>query len=682
MKKLTLFYCLILTLSLQAQETVQWASQVMYVTSEAGPVQYSAAQALHKPNIYPNSGSSPNSWRAKKPNDKDFIVVQFDEFISAQQIAIAETENPGAITKVYAYDKNDTEYLLFELTPRKLPVKNRLLNLFFEKTHYNIAYIRIDIDGSAVDGYNAIDAIGISESNVPIKVLMKLTDYVNEDLKVEKLSKNVNSSYIEHNPILSPDGQTLFFSRRNHPGNVGGVDDGEDIWYCILDEATGEWSPAKNIGPPLNNAGPNFVTSVTQQGDELILLLGNQYGKRGKMLQGVSKTKHLGGHIYEAPENVVIENDYNYSNKADYFTNSKQNVIIMSIERDDTFGDRDLYATFKIPGRGWSEPMNLGGDINSADVESAPFLANDNRTLYFSSKGFPGYGGMDIFVTRRIGNGWSKWTTPENLGSAVNGETDDLYFSIPSNGNMAYLSKGYVDKNTDIYQFQVDEFFIKEEEIKTLDSNKEEKVEEVLIAIKGKVLNSKTNKPIGTKIFIERLPDGANIGITSSAANGDYEFKVRPGALYGFFAEAEGFLSVSANIDIGATNESGEVRQNLLLTPIEKGVNIIINNIFFDVNEADLHTASFPELDRILNQLESNKIEKIEISGHTDSSGDDNYNLSLSQRRANAVLNYFISNGISRSRVIAKGYGETSPIAPNDNESNRSKNRRVEFKLI
>ncbi|MFY0651543.1 MAG: OmpA family protein [Cyclobacteriaceae bacterium] len=681
MKKSLLFLLTAFSLSVSAQETVQWATEVMYVTSEYGPLQYSAAQTLSRPNVYPNSGPSPNTWRAKKPNGEDFIVVQFEKFISAQQIAIAETENPGAITKVYAYDKYDNEYLLFELTPRKIPVANRLLNLFFEKTHYNIAYIRVDIDGSAVDGYNAIDAIGISESNVPIKVLMKLTDYVNEDLYVDKMSKNVNSSYVEHNPILSPDGQTLFFSRRNHPDNVGGVADGEDIWFCTLNETTGEWGPARNIGPPLNNAGPNFITSVTQQGDELVVLLGNQYTKRGKMLQGVSRSKYLGGHLWDTPENIEIENDYNYSNNADYFANEKHNVIIMSVERDDTYGDRDLYATFNIAGRGWSEPMNLGPDVNSADTESAPFLVNDNRTLYFSSKGFPGFGGADIFVTRRLGNGWSNWSTPENLGPAVNSPTDDLYFNIPSSGNMAYLSKGDPTKDTDIYQFKVDEFFIKEEIIE--DTPKEEKaVEEILVAVKGKVLNSKTNEPIGTKIFIERLPDGASVGITSSNKNGDYEFRVRPGALYGFFAEAEGYLSVSSNIEVGTDEKAGQIERDLFLTPIEKGVNIIINNIFFDVNEADLHTASFPELDRILNLLDGNKIDKIEISGHTDSSGNDNYNLDLSQRRADAVYNYFVSNGISRSRVVSKGYGESKPIASNDTEENRSKNRRVEFKVL
>ena len=663
-----------------SQETIQWASEVLYVTSEAGELQYSALQALDKPNVYPNSGPSPNTWRAKKANSEEFIVVRFEKFIHAQQIAIAETENPGAITKVYAYDEYDTEYLLFELTPRKLPLENRLLNLFFEKTHYEIAYLRVDIDGRAVDGFNAIDAIGISESNVPINVLMKLTDYVNEDLEVDKMGKNVNSDYAEHNPILSPDGKTLFFSRRNHPQNVGGVDDGEDIWFCSLNEETGEWNPAQNIGPPLNNAGPNFVTSVRQEGEELILLLGNQYGKRGKMLQGISTSKHLGGNIWEDPTNIDIENDYNYSNNADYFTNEKHSVILMSVERDDTFGDRDLYASFKVPGRGWSEPMNLGPDVNSADVESAPFLDKDNRTLYFSSRGFPGHGGMDIFVSRRLGRGWSNWTTPENLGSAVNGPTDDMYFNIPSSGSVAYISRGDHEKNTDIYQFDIDEFFIKEEVIAP--EEKETKEEELLVTVRGRVLNSKTNAAVSTKIFIERLPDGAGVGVTSSDESGNYEFRVRPGARYGFFAEADGYLSNSANIEIKLEDDHSDKQQDLLLTPIEKGVGIVMNNIFFDVNSAQLHTASFPELDRMLRLLESDKIHEIEVSGHTDSSGNDAYNLDLSQRRADAVYNYFVNNGISRSRMKSVGYGETAPLAANNTEENRSKNRRVEFKIL
>ena len=678
MKKLFFSFLVLLSFTGKAQETVQWASQVMYVTSEAGYPQYAATQALFRPNVYPNSGQSPNAWRAKKSNSDEFIVVQFEEFIQAQQIAIAETENPGAITKVYAYDRLDNEYLLFELTPRQIPVKNRLLNLFFEKTHYKIAYIRVDIDGSAVPGFNAIDAIGISASNVPINVLLKLTDYVNEDLAVEKLGRNVNSKYKEHSPLLSPDGNTLYFSRRNHPENVGGIEDSEDIWYSTFDEATGEWSKAKNIGPPLNNAGPNFVAAVMEQDGETKLLLGNQYGKKGKMFQGVSTSVNLGVQIWEQPQNLDIENDYNNAENADYYINPKGNVIIMSVERDDTFGDRDLYASFNIAGRGWSEPMNLGQNINSADVESAPFLDSDNRTLYFSSKGFPGYGGMDVFVSRRLGNGWSEWTVPENVGNAVNTPDDEMYFNIPGVGPNVYLSKGDAGNNTDIYRFKKEEFYKPEEHAPVV----EEAEDEILVTVKGKVLSSKTNEPIATRIIIERLPDGVNMGIAVSTKSGDYEFKVRPGARYGFFAEAEGYLSLSANIDVEDINENHEQFHDLLLTPIERGATIVMNNIFFEVSEADLHSSSFPELDRVLRLLEQNKVNEIEISGHTDSSGNDNFNRVLSQRRADAVLDYFVSNGISRDRVVAKGYGETKPIAPNDTEENKSKNRRVEFKIL
>ncbi|MEP3388242.1 MAG: OmpA family protein, partial [Reichenbachiella sp.] len=120
----------------------------------------------------------------------------------------------------------------------------------------------------------------------------------------------------------------------------------------------------------------------------------------------------------------------------------------------------------------------------------------------------------------------------------------------------------------------------------------------------------------------------------------------------------------------------------LFLTPIEKGVAISLNNIFFEFDRSDLRTSSYAELDRILKLLESDKINSIEISGHTDSVGDDDYNLELSKRRAWSVYSYFIANGIRASRLESVGYGETMPVAPNDTADNRRKNRRVEFKII
>lgn len=659
------------------QETVQWASKVIFVSSDTSSLQYSGKQALHKPNVFPQGGKSPNAWRPKNPDKNEHIAVQFSKAIQAQQIAIAETENPGAISKIYAYDVQNNEYFLFELTPKAIPLKSRLLNLFFEKTPYKIASIRIDIAGGLVEGFNSIDAIGISDSNLPINILIELTSNVNFDVEVKRLSENVNSSYIERSPLLSSDGNTLYFSRKFHPDNIGGVDD-EDIWYSKKDPNTGKWLPAKNIGPPLNTPGSNFISSITQDADgSTILLLGNQYQKKGKMIQGISMSKRNNKDSWNKPVNLVIKNYYNYSDKADYYMNPENEVILLSAERDDTYGDRDLYVIFKINKGNWSEPLNLGPNINTADIEQSPFIGTDNETIYFSSNGYRGYGNADIYVSKRLDDTWTKWSNPENMGRGQNSPLDDIYFNIPSSGNIAYFTKGNIDENTDIFQFKIDEFFLNNENIKPTEADM------IIVDIIGRVLNAKTNKPIGnTKVIVERLPDGIKLGETISAEDGKYSFTLKHGARYGFLAQSNGYLSVNENIDLNDIKKSSTIMRDLFLTPIEKGATISINNIFFDFDKAVLNTASYSELKRILDLLNDNKIQTIEISGHTDSVGDDNYNLILSKRRSQSVYNFFKEKKIIESRLISKGFGEIRPLVANDTEENKAINRRVEFKII
>ena len=360
--------------------------------------------------------------------------------------------------------------------------------------------------------------------------------------------------------------------------------------------------------------------------------------------------------------------------------NSKNNTIMISAERDDTYGDRDLYVTFADRKGEWSEPLNLGPQINSADTESSPFLDADGETLYFSSSGFSGYGGADIYVTKRLDNTWQNWSVPENLGPGINGKTDDIYFNIPTNGTHAYFTKGDIGENIDIFQFQMDQFFL--EEIPTEEGEIAE-VDKSFILVTGRVINPKTGEPIGTRVKVERLPDGKEIGhVDSDPETGEYKFNLKIGARYGFLAEHDGYLSVNHHIDLTNLTDSTEVHQDLELVPIETGVAIVMNNIFFDFDKSDLKTASYAELKRILALLSDNKINKIEISGHTDSKGNDAYNLGLSKRRARAVYNYFKSNGISDSRLISIGYGETKPVDTNDTPEGRSNNRRVEFKIL
>lgn len=667
----------------QAQETVVWGSEVVDVTSEYGRLEYSAIQALHKPNVLPSGGENPNAWRPNNDNNEQFIVVSFDKPIKAKQVAIAESENPGAVKAVYAYNEQYDEFLLFELEPRALPIESRLLNLFFDDTPYEVHALKVVLDGESTPGFNSIDAIGISASNIPISVLIHLVPGINDHVQTENLGVNVNSNYAEHSPIISPDGKRLYFSRRYHPDNMGGVDDSEDIWMSELDEKTGEWKPAKNLGPPLNTEGPNFISSITMVDGEEVLMLGNRYGKKGRMYAGVSTSKRSGD-TFEKPTSVEIENEYNYSGRADFFLVPSGEAVVTSVERDDSYGSRDLYVSFK-KGKIWSEPKNLGEGVNTAGEDFAPFLSQDGKTLYYSTNGISGYGGSDIFVSIRLDDSWEKWSVPENLGSGINSAQDDQYFSIPSSGKHIYFSRGDLDEDTDIFRFKAEELFIEESSspiATTVNHLTEPEPDEVFMTVYGKVVDSKSGDPINNAtVIVERLPDGVDIGNVKTIGN-EYHFSVRGGARYGLLAKLDGYLSQNQNFDFNKVTESDSIEQNLALTKIEADAKIVINNIFFDFDKAVLKTSSYPELNRIYEFIADGKIQKIEISGHSDAVGNDAYNKALSQKRAKAVFNYFRAKGIAFDKMEVIGFGETQPVASNDTEEGRSRNRRVEFKII
>lgn len=690
-KPLALFSLLCLAVSAFSQETVVWGSQVVDVSSEFSPLEYSAIQALHKPNVLPGGGDNPNAWRPKSEEKAQFIMVSFDQPIKAKQVAVAESEHPGAVTKVLAYDKDYNEYVLFELTPKAIPLQSRLLNLFFETTPYEIYAIRVELDASAVPGYPAIDAIGISMSNLPISVLINLTPGVAQGLEADKLGANVNSQYAEHSPIISPDGKRLYFSRRYHPDNIGGADDVEDIWYSDMDPNTGEWLPAVNLGAPLNNEGPNFISSITMVDGKEVLVLGNRYGKNGRMYSGVSTSiKTADG--FSTPENIEIEDDYNYSPKVDYFLGPEGKALIISEERDDSFGARDLYVSFKN-GNGWSAPLNLSTEINTASDDFAPFLAIDGKTLYFSTSGYSGYGGTDIFVSMRLDNTWKHWSEPENLGTSVNSTGDDVYFSIPNTGKHVYFSRGDVDENTDIFRFKADDIFIDKNsplmasvghltDSAAAESPASEPEKEYLATISGKVTDEKGVPMAGVSVVIERLPDGVDMGEVKTDAKGQFEMTVREGARYGITAKQAGYLSSDENFDFNEMSQNETINADLKLSKVKSGTSIVLNNIFFDLEKAELKTSSYPELNRILEYMKDGSIQKIEISGHTDNTGSSTYNQKLSEQRADAVYQFFLGNGISKDRMVVIGYGETKPMVSNDTIENRRKNRRVEFKIV
>ncbi len=301
----------------------------------------------------------------------------------------------------------------------------------------------------SVSGYNH----RIDKSHAPASI--NLMDGVNLEARPTPLQNELNSPYDDIKPHLAPDGNRLYFSRNFHPGNVNGENDPEDIWYSDFDASSDTWSEPMHMTGVLNNAGPNYVNNVSVTGDTIVL--GNQYLKKGKMRAGLSYSVKVKGE-WSIPVAINIVNDYNMSNHAGSHVSLKDGVIIRSVQRAESIGERDLFVSF-WDGEKATEPINMGSVINTEFEESSPFLASDNKTLYFASKGHNGHGGFDIFVTHRLDDTWTNWTTPENLGPGVNGSLDDEFFSITHCGNYAVFSKQVNVHNTDLFRISMKSLF-------------------------------------------------------------------------------------------------------------------------------------------------------------------------------------------------------------------------------
>lgn len=278
--------------------------------------------------------------------------------------------------------------------------------------------------------------------------LFNNSTFINPYMKPTKLSGGVNSQYPELGALVSPDGKTLYFSRYRDSNNIGGINDDEDIWFAEWDETANAWGKAKNIGEPLNNKYPNYINSISPDGNTI--LLGNRYLNNGKMDNGLSLS-HRTADGWSFPTNIKIEGTTKNTDWAGSYLSKNQTVLLLAYEQNkNTFGQRDLYVSFIKNDNTWSQPINLGATINTKGMESSPFLAVDDSTLYFTTDGTPGYGGNDIYVTRRLDETWQNWTTPKNLGPIVNTNNYQSFFSI-SKDNIYFSSEGDTQGNLDLF---------------------------------------------------------------------------------------------------------------------------------------------------------------------------------------------------------------------------------------
>lgn len=476
----------------------------------------------------------------------------------------------------------------------------------------------------------------------------------------ENLGKNVNSRFDEVSPKISSDGKTLYFGRKHSPENVGGIRDKEDIWESRTRDGV-TWSLSRNLGEPVNTPTTNNLVSASTDNNSFLFHINDGFAFRHRTATGWSPLQDLG--IRFKNESDFLEGSLSPDGKALLFVaKMKANAYYRPAEKE-----RDIYVCVKRADGTWSPPIHTGKVLNSPGDEYSPFLSADNKTLYFASNGRPGYGDVDIFMSRRLSDDWNQWSEPVNLGPGINTVGFDAYYTLPASGDYGYMVSNIKSEGlTDIIRFKLPEI-VKPDPV---------------VLVQGRVLNAKTQQPLEAFIRFDDLTSGREEGeARSDPRTGDYQIALPAGKKYGYHAEAPGYLSVNENLELMNLEEYSELRKDLLLVPIAIGESIQLRNVFFVQSKALLLPESYPELDRLVRIMKDNRTIEIELQGHTDGRGDPRANIVLSEERVEAVKQYLVSKGIPEKRIVGKGYGGARPMVSNDTEENRQMNRRVEFKI-
>ena len=655
-----------------AQSNIQWASSLDYQQNSYNEIgDWSGEQALGRPDAIPQGHLSKKAFRLHDKAVFGTLIVNYNQPQKAKYLVISENFNPGRIIEIFLFDEDGKRHPAYKTEVNKFRPLYRVLIVDIPPTDYKVAKVEININSISHPGWSQVDAVGISDSD--------LKDIKNEILDLglinieeefgfieskEKLGREINSSYDENKPIISPDGNTLYFIRNNYPGNMGGKRDLQDIYISELKD--GIWTEARNAGRDLNNKDANGISSISPDGNVVYLI--NQYSSKGMEAGGISYSfKTSTG--WSPPDPVVMDNYYNKNDYEDHQVAASGRILISSIERNDSYGNLDLYISFLEDARQWSIPINLGPVINTPKAEYSPFLAPDGRTLYFASNGRKGFGRSDIYFTRRLDESWMNWSEPQNMGSAVNTNTTDAYYSVSAKGDYGYFASR-IDSNNgdrDIYRIKLPSGV----------------APEPVLLVQGKVYDQKTGKPLGANIYFETLSDNFDEGQAHAhPITGEYTMVLARGKLYGFRAAMEGYISVNENVDLTNFKDYKELKRDLYLVPLEAGQTIRLNNLFFSKASSDLLTESFVELERWVETLTNNPSLIIELQGHTDNQGNANANIELSMQRVQTVRKYLIRRGVGSERLKIKGFGGSKPLNDNSTEELRAKNRRVEVHIL
>ena len=507
-------------------------------------------------------------------------------------------------------------------------------------------------------------------------------------VKIDTLTSNINSDKDDYAAFFTLDYQQLYFTSRRSATTGGKLTKFdatyfEDIYYSEKKE--GQWQEAINLPKRVNKKTNDAITGLSIDGQDMFIYR--------DINNGDIYISHLKKDSWGSPK-PLKEINTRYHESSACFSPDQSKIYFIS-DRPEGFGGKDIYVSSRIGKRSWSDPVNLGASINSKYDETTVYIHPIGDEIYFSSKGHNSMGGYDVFRCD-LNNGII--SNVQNLGYPINSVGDEISY-IPSLdeefGFYAAQNKFLNDKDLyriDFFGPEVPGFLstcdhlISSQSVAVKQKIKEPKIKAHSLGVtilKGTVTDAVTGEPIEAEIEIVNNDQTKLIStFTSNGQTGKYLFTLKAGAEYGIAVKAENYMFYSENIKLKVTDENNEVTKDIQLNKFEVGNKIILNNIFFDHDKFELKEKSIIELVRLLDLLNSHNNIVVEISGHTDNSGTDSYNIILSKKRAQAVESYLKENGISENRMISNGYGEHEPVSNNNTLEGRALNRRTEFKII
>ncbi|MDB5235180.1 MAG: hypothetical protein JWR44_2173 [Hymenobacter sp.] len=481
------------------------------------------------------------------------------------------------------------------------------------------------------------------------------------------LAAPMNSFKFQYFPALTADNRFLLFTGRPAASS------GEDL-YVSRQNKDGSLGEPVPISPAINTSYNEGAGSISGDGKTLVFASCDRPKAIGNCDLYISRRT---GNNWSAPANLgtnvnSTEWDSQPSLSADgrtlYFTSTRRGGQ----------GQEDIYMSTMQPDGNWSVAQNLGTPVNTTGKDMAPFIHASGTTLYYVTDGLVGMGGLDVFRCEKSAAG--KWSEPRNLGYPLNTFENEASLFIASDNQKGFCSRSRATQDPAGGSRLVRERPV---ELFSFSVPQPVKARETSTYTQGRVFDANTKKPLKAEVKLYDLDtDVLTQFVTSDPEYGDYTVVLNEGHHYAMYASAEKYLLKSLSFDYSNQHAFNPTALDIYLEPVRSGRSVVLNNLFFDTNQYALKPQSRTELNRLIEFLQKYRDVQIEVSGYTDNVGTPEANLQLSQRRAQSVVEYLSSHGISLTRLRSKGYGEGHPLAANDSESHRQLNRRIELHIL